>query len=68
MHSTQETLDSANNYKCVCKEIPGLSEAPRCWTTMHTCAHEQFGAIKDAEFMNLEFYDLIHFLEEKTTL
>lgn len=67
MLSTQETLDPTNGYKCVWKEIPGLSKVPRCWTIMHTCADAQFRATGDAEFMNLEFYDdLIHFLGERT--
>lgn len=60
MHSSQETLDSTNGYKCVWKEIPGLAKAPHCWTIMHTCARAQFRRIRDAEFMNVEFCDLIN--------
>lgn len=68
MHSSQETLDSTNGYKCVWKEIPGLAKAPHCWTIMHTCARAQFRRIRDTEFMNVEFCDLINLREEQTTL
>lgn len=64
--SPQVTLDSTNGYKRVWKEIPGLSKAPHCWTIMRMCAYAQFRIIRDAEFMNLESYVLIHFLEVQT--